>query len=140
MDKEEVILEDGRVGYKYPGGEIRDAKGSYLVQPPWAAPTFDSEVGTRAIQHRWDEIRQGAAEGAMIAAEADTERAAASVYTSEQGTLARDTEKGHASTKAAEFVFRAAGWLRPRDSGGVTVQVANVQLPPGVLRALGIDE
>ena len=69
-----------------------------------------------------------AQEGARVAVGSDTQFAAWSVIVGGQASLALDTGKGQTSTKAAEFVGKAAGFLSDRrstqqDGGPTNVQV-----------------
>ena len=130
-DKEEVILEDGTIAYKYQDGSLRNAKGHWLVAPPYKAPTITKENAAELANRRWAMVEEASASGAIRATKSDYEAEAIERITHAQARLSQDTDKGHASTKAAEFVFRAAGWLRPREQGP-TVQINQVVLPPGI--------
>ena len=134
--KEEIVLEDGSIGYKYQDGSIRNEKGHFVVAPPYKHENFNTEIATKYNQERWEEYHNASKRGAIAGTPGSmTEYDAIEEITKRQTKLAQDTEKGHASTKAAEFVFRAAGWLKPREAGGGITQNF-VQLPDSVVELI----
>jgi len=129
------IKEDGREVYEYPDGAMRYDNGSLAERHPRAAEPWDSETAGKLSDKRWEAVRKGVAAGIMDATLASCEPEAAQAIAKQQTYLAKDIEKGRASTEAAKFLFRAADWVRPRENkSGLTQQI--VSLDAGAVRAI----
>jgi hypothetical protein len=130
------VREDGKEIYEYPDGSKRDAKGYFVERPPYAAPVITQDNASELAEIRWQKVQEHFEAGTMNAKDVSGSVAKSPMQVVErianaQTTLSLDTEKGYASTKAAEFVFRAAGWSRPKETQHVTAIQVNISREVG---------
>jgi len=131
VDRELIEIREGKEIYLYPDGSKRDSRGSWVEKPPGAAPLITSDNASEYAERKWELYQDAFREGAIKATNGAGEHEAIVRISTAQTQLSLDTEKGHASTKAAEYITRAAGWMRPRDQGPM-VTINQVVLPPGI--------
>ena len=114
-------------------GAIYDHKVKHIMGNPGGGTTAITKATTSAMRKTWEEQKLKAAfaaqEGARVALEKDTELEAWAAIVGGQASLAVATGQGQTSTKAAEFVGKAAGFLSDRrsqqqDTGQTNVQIA----------------
>ena len=131
-------------------GAIYDHEIKKIAGCPGAGTNAITQATARDFNKTWEEQKLqatiAAQEGARVAVGSDTQFAAWSVIVGGQASLALDTGKGQTSTKAAEFVGKAAGFLSDRrstqqDGGPTNVQV-NIgnEVVEQLLGILRVDE
>lgn len=65
-EKTAVVLPDGRSGFLYPKGDIRNSSGSYMVRPPYGNESWTRDTARQAVKKR-EELRSEAIQHAIIA-------------------------------------------------------------------------
>jgi hypothetical protein len=121
-ERELITLEDGTEAYKWPDGSVRRANGALVKQPPWLKP-FDTERALAVNEQRWAKARQAVDEALAAHPDARTPSDGLRIIAEAQTVLASNPDAGHASTRAAQFVFRAGGYMRERDEAKTVIAI-----------------
>jgi len=146
----EILDEEGEiVGYEYSDGSKRTPRGGWMEKPPNSAPIITKDNAAELANKRWEATRKAVDKG-IAALVAETGKAGAldeqtldaiERISTAQATLAIDTQAGHASTKAAEFLLRAADRLPDRRQAAPQAVIAiQVNISPELAASDWQDE
>jgi hypothetical protein len=105
-----VVMDDGTEARRWPDGALRWPDGTYVKQPPYAAPTITAENAPALIQRKVQLAQEAAAQGLRDGTRKATDAEAIATVAKVQTELAIDKRQGHASTRAAKFVIDLAGY------------------------------
>jgi hypothetical protein len=111
---ERITLEDGREGWKYSDGSIRDEAGRLMVRNEHAAPIITAETSPAYHRARWEKFREASAPAFVrkMRAKHPTEDIkdeydAFGAFVADQAGKVNAAERPH--PQGAEFVAKAIG-------------------------------
>lgn len=139
--KTAVVLPDGRSGFLYPSGTIKDDKGRFLVQQqPGHAQAFDRDTAREAVKKR-EAIRATAFQQAIIDGAGASDLSGGVEYLAKQLVEVAKSGQGRDKIQAVKELVRHAGLAGDLGRGGSVHGVGSsggVGLDGEAVRALNV--